>query len=125
MLDDVHDTACRPSLGVGGADDERAEPSVDHCSGTHGAWLERYHERAVVKSPVANLGSRITKGEYLGMSCWIAGQLAFIVAGSDDFVVADDHGANGNIVVGEGSARLAKRKVHEVLVIATDAVTRR
>ena len=53
----------------------------------------------MLKSPVADVLGRVANRQHFGVGSGVAGELAFVVASSDDDAVANDDCANGDVVV--------------------------
>ena len=53
----------------------------------------------MLKSPMADVVGRVANRQHFGVGSGVAGELAFVVAGSDNNAVANDDCANGDVVV--------------------------
>jgi hypothetical protein len=74
--------------------DYELEPGLSARCGAHGAWLEGDVEGAIRKTPVANLPTRLSEDDDLGMGCWIGFLLSTISRTGDYFTTACDDGAH-------------------------------
>lgn len=107
----------RPGLRIGGAEDDRAEPRVDHRPGTHRTRLQRHVETTVVEAPRADFGGRIAHRKDLGMCNGVTGQLTLIVTSRDHDAVANDHGANRHVAVVERAPGFLECPFHRGVVV--------
>ena len=73
----------RSGLRIGGAVDELAEPGVDHRAGTHRTRLERDVHRALVESPLAEMGGCVRSASTSACATGSLAQLAFVVSRGD------------------------------------------
>ena len=111
-VEQVEAAARGTCLGIGGPIDEVSETGVDHRARAHRARLERDDEGAVVEAPVTDLRGRVAQRQDLGVSCWIAGELALVVARREHVAITHDDRTDGHVAVFEGGARLVERELH-------------
>ena len=104
-------------LRVGRAEHDGPQTGVDHRSGAHRTRLERDVERALVETPVPEVGSGVTECEHLGVRHRVAGQLTFVVASGDDLAAVDHRCTDGDIVMVERGAGLVECPTHPPLVL--------
>ena len=104
------------SLLVGGSVDDTWYLRPAYGSGTHGAGLYRYVERAVGQILAAQRVGCSGDGLHLGVGCHVTKGLCQVVGTGDDAVFADDDGTDGNLTCIVGQPGLVERHLHVALI---------
>jgi len=88
----------------------------DNGAGAHRARLERDEQFTPIEPPSAEALVAEAKGIHLRVTGALAGELARVVCPRHDVVAADEHGANGDVVVLERNQGFLERQTHEPFV---------
>lgn len=94
----VHRAAQATHLGVGHGVDDSFEPGHQGGAGAHGAGFFGDVEGGTGEAPIINGFGGLAQGEDFGMGGGIAGAVALIVRGGDDFSVQFNDRADRDFV---------------------------
>ena len=98
-----------PALGSAGAEDDGGDAGEDDRAGAHRAGLEGDVEGRAGQAPAAERLGGGADREDLGVGGRVAAQLALVAGGGEQLAVAEDRGADRDVAVGLGQARLLDR----------------
>lgn len=105
---------------IGEAVDHFAHARDDHGAGAHGAGLFGHVKRALVESPVADVGGGLGDGEDLGVGGRVVGGARLVVGGGDHAALVFDHGTDGHFVLFPCFDRFVVSMCHVVVRIAVE-----
>jgi hypothetical protein len=122
VVQDLVQRSRRPSFGIGRAINDARDSRQHYSPGTHRAGLERYVQRAMLESPIAQRIRRLRNREHFGVRGRIVKLFTLIVRRPDYPVVAPewimpyDDSADWHFVLGASGLGLAQRLPHVMLV---------
>ena len=114
----------RSGLLVVRAVDDATDARLGESASAHGAGLKRDVECARIEPPCAQRLRGASKRKKLGVGQRVMVDDPAVMPASDDLAIEHHHGANGDVGVALGLARLLKGDTHPLLVFMRHQYTR-
>lgn len=114
MAQQVADAAGHARLFIPCAEHDTSQPGENDRAGTHGAWLERDHERAVLEPVSAVPTNGVFDGEEFGVRQRSRGTHP-VPRGGDNLLSPDDHRSHRHLVRFSRLGRETERHPHQRL----------
>ena len=112
VIEESIEAADGPGFGVGRAEDDAGDAGQDDGAGAHRAGFEGHVEGAPFEPPIGEGGGGLGDRQHFGVGGRVAELFATVVGLGEDFAVAKDDRADGDLVFGRGGLGLADRLHH-------------